>query len=1032
MRFRKVFLLPFVAKAGQQELEDSSSLLSLHRSELDEGLSSTSMLLMAAGRNISHVSALVEELARDSVQGNGVKLDEDVQTALTTIQDVMVVSIRNALLDAHKVDQAAVVDQLQCFANCQVTSCSWHRNSMYRLRGEHRACRTRVRLQYMVKTEECNKLDEWVKDWKMEDCKGGQCLYLDPNVCHEHSPPEIVAPKAEMGGWLKDTAAWFREQHHRWVTLHNKCAQAYKEYIELDASCDMTQRNFEQTTCQYGQCEHSACTVQYTSCRAQCIQQYHKIVDNTQCLEKDRKIDWSSTEKIECYIKVLLASPSKTELIKACGTDDCLNKYREQEYKNCDKICEQVDVNTGTFASHERREAINGSQLVRQLGDIDVDGDNHPGVNTTHRLANAADEHRCTSHLDIDYQAIPCAERCRAPPPMPCSRQFERLYYRAFDKKDILEGFDIYETCYDDEHTEKWAYNRCPCTSCPSLIGGSSIENDDYCPGGSRWTPPSGYGPSPPAPMNYVEPPGYETEYDTPYDHPYDEDAEDEPKPTHDGTLITAAGHSYRMPPWMDFNFAQHLAPGPDIVEPKVNGHPTLILKGECKAGKLTVTPPSLSGGCQRCTCVKGKWQCACSLRVRKEIHDMTDSEWDKFAEAVNRLKLDGTWKQITEVHVQSMSQVHVSHNSPIFLPWHRKFQMEIENRLQMAMNDCSITIPYWNWALELPTFHKSEVWSKKRFGSLNRYKRAWSARSADRLCVKDGAFGTRTEGSEFGQAAAELGEDFVAKSDCIMRSGGRMANMPYTEIMSHLQQKEMNMTMFDYMTWFLEFNVHNSFHTAVGGTGRVPGHMSTMSSPYDPVFYLHHGFIDHLFQKWQDIHLTESDRWAHRHHDRMSNLLFDGETSSFPVIDVMHSMDILDDDPATPDFKEKACVVYNERMKSEHACDENWDRIQECLVKVFDQGRLGQVPRIKHMTTLGDVCSPLNPIESDLNRMWLENMAHMGMMEESKVHEILAWEHATNKLADSLTESLNITEATECDKTLCFSTTKLLEICGY
>lgn len=405
----------------------------------------------------------------------------------------------------------------------------------------------------------------------------------------------------------------------------------------------------------------------------------------------------------------------------------------------------------------------------------------------------------------------------------------------------------------------------------------------------------------------------------------------------------------------------------------------------------------------------------------------MTEAEWKKFAEAVNRLKADGTWAQIANVHVQSMRAVHVSHTSAIFLPWHRKFQMEVENRLQMAMNDCSITIPYWNWALELPRFTAADVWSDDRFGSLNRW--TWGA-GADRLCVTNGAFGSQTEGSAFGHKESELGDSFNADSDCVMRSGGQMANMPYPEIMAHLSQIDLNMTHFDYMSWFLEFNVHNAFHIAVGGMDRLSGHMSTMSSPYDPIFFLHHGFTDFLWQKWQDIHVEESHRWSHRQQDRMSSLLWDGVQTQFPVTDVMHSMDILDDDYSTPSF-EKACVVYNERRTADHVCEKNWEAIQECLVTVFHQEKLHEVPRIKAMTSVGDVCSPLNPIESDLDRIWLENMANMGMMDPSKVTEILEWEARTQKMADSSTPQLQESEASECDKTLCFSTDTLLQLCG-
>lgn len=404
----------------------------------------------------------------------------------------------------------------------------------------------------------------------------------------------------------------------------------------------------------------------------------------------------------------------------------------------------------------------------------------------------------------------------------------------------------------------------------------------------------------------------------------------------------------------------------------------------------------------------------------------MSDDEWSKFSEAVNRLKADGTWAQIAIVHVSSMNQVHESHASAVFLPWHRKFQMEVESRLQMAMNDCSITIPYWNWALEIPEFTQSEVWGADRFGSLN--TNVWRGRSADSLCVKNGAFGVDSKDSAFGGKDNPLAIN--AASDCVMRSGSAMANLNYPELKAHLQQKDMNMTVFDYMSWFLEYNVHNAFHAAVGGSQNgFQGHMATMSSPYDPIFFLHHGFVDFLFQQWQDSHIEESDRWAHQQHDFMNRLLWDGSQDQFPVTDVIHSMDVMDDDPSTP-TQEKSCVVYNERRKSSHACDAEWDQIQFCLAKVVKDERLHEVPRIKVMTSVGDVCSPLNPIESDLDRMWLENMAKMGMLEESKVEEILDWEVRTNTDINELTPSYDASMASECDKTLCFSTGRLLELC--
>lgn len=401
----------------------------------------------------------------------------------------------------------------------------------------------------------------------------------------------------------------------------------------------------------------------------------------------------------------------------------------------------------------------------------------------------------------------------------------------------------------------------------------------------------------------------------------------------------------------------------------------------------------------------------------------MTDTEWGKFAEAVNRLMADGTWTEISRIHLHSMGQVHVSHGTAIFLPWHRKFHMEVESRLQMAMNDCSITIPYWNWALEKDTFTSSSVWENDRFGSVNYPSFSWS-----NGCVTDGSFGSRNRDSAFGKNDNQLDENppWNQRTDCIRRMGAQrgLFQHDYAHLKGVMQDEHLTMHQFDYMSHFLEYNVHNAFHIEVGG------HMASFASPYDPIFFLHHGFTDFMWQQWQDRHVQESDRWSHRQHDRMNSLLWDGIQDSFPVTDVMHSMDILDDDGATP-TQEKACVVYHERKSGPHACEANWDRIQTCLADVVGVNRLTEVPRIKVMTSMGDVCSPLNRLESDMDRMWLENMVGMGMLDEVEVQNILDWEVATNNDLLSRTPVLDSSEASECDKTLCFSTTTLLEICA-
>jgi tyrosinase len=479
-------------------------------------------------------------------------------------------------------------------------------------------------------------------------------------------------------------------------------------------------------------------------------------------------------------------------------------------------------------------------------------------------------------------------------------------------------------------------------------------------------------------------------------------------------------------------------------------------------------------------------------LRHRKEINDVTDQEFDWFALALNQLQRDGNWSIIAKVHAASDRQHHKTHGDPkTFLPWHRKYFIEVENRLQIAayaaglsrLDACSVTIPYWNWALE-ENFAEARVFDSDRLGAID--NGATSGDLDEMFCVKDGRFGTQTFGSEFGHGNNPfVQEDFMQEgcsilwghnacmetiaalndglgSDCIFRRGGprtrlfpRFPTLSYSQIVTALRehQRFQGVDNYENMATFIETELHNSVHGAIGGVeGQWPnvqyGHMTSMYSPYDPMFFLIHGFIDFLWSQWQAIHVEGQYR-NHRAGDLLNNLLFDGNSDTFPVTDVAMSMDIKDDDPST-EHTEHACVQYHDR-RTQHACASQWDEIQTCFDNLVSYEKLHTVPRIRHMTHVGDVCDPVNKLHFDTDRMWLETLAAGGMMRADHVNTVLMWERHQMMNIDNTTETLDAPETphcdaltgsereacseqaqkAECDKALCFSATRMLKICS-
>jgi len=332
------------------------------------------------------------------------------------------------------------------------------------------------------------------------------CVYDAQYKCHykecKDEKSSTCTPEIDgyFGSWLQKIIAEATAGYEIWYRMHLACKAHYHSYIEIDSQCDVTQGQFEFSVCAGRQCRYSGCTVDYSACRDRCIAEYHRTVKRIECAEKDRKIDWSSAEKIECYLRILLASPTNEQLQENC--DDkmkCLNEWRTREFNKCNSVCVHVDYESGAYSQHHRRhgqsgEGLNpdellheGQQAFRQFGDNPVHGDKTHGVNTTHRVKDGEDqskEQRCTQHLDIDFQPIPCAEPCPPAPPSPCEEVFIAQFYHQFLQMTQIEKLSDERKCHEDapgEHTEKWAYNLCECRECSPCTGTPHNRVDDYC-----------------------------------------------------------------------------------------------------------------------------------------------------------------------------------------------------------------------------------------------------------------------------------------------------------------------------------------------------------------------------------------------------------------------------------------------------------------------------------------------------------------------------------------------------------------------
>jgi len=491
-------------------LDDSSTLLSMSTKS-----TAAADLISAVGhRNVTQMQALVQGLAHESVNEPAWKFDADIRSALKAIQEIFVTKIQGALKDQHKADQ----EHFNCFTKDCFEACNTDFESKHahcrtkgvecdELRTEHDTCRSTVYDLYKDMAKACTKLHCF--DVPTTTCEDESCLCPGLSYCHEARRGEECEAQTgdctgKFGGWLQQQLGIYQASFAQWTTEHADCKAKYHKFLTADMECDKTQKSFETCSCEHSRCDYENCRIDFTQCTEQCWTRYEELVTEKECLEKDRKIDWSATKKIECYVDVLLHNYTKNELLTKCGSDDCINTAREEDYKHCSTICQQID-HDGQWPSvlgnqaqgHPSRDA----KSKFHLGDNEYKCDaNGAGVVfTMHRAAGdddsaRADENRCTEHLDIDYQIPQCSTPDCEEVPI-CDATFLATHYAKYD--DIEKIGCISDCCPDDskescfpaqnlesgeqaddgsftlkdikvtEHSHAWAYNRCECTPCP-------------------------------------------------------------------------------------------------------------------------------------------------------------------------------------------------------------------------------------------------------------------------------------------------------------------------------------------------------------------------------------------------------------------------------------------------------------------------------------------------------------------------------------------------------------------------------------
>ncbi|EFO24472.2 tyrosinase 1 [Loa loa] len=210
---------------------------------------------------------------------------------------------------------------------------------------------------------------------------------------------------------------------------------------------------------------------------------------------------------------------------------------------------------------------------------------------------------------------------------------------------------------------------------------------------------------------------------------------------------------------------------------------------------------------------------------IRKEIRMLNNSERERFLKAIRQLKASGEYNRLADIHRQEASESG-AHSGPSFLLWHREFIKRMEIALRLI--DPLVALPYWDSSLDqhLSDPRNSIMWSSFLMGESNLNGQVINGPFAGFTTLEGHSTITRHLGQE-GHLLTDQNINMVYDKAC-----------PYPPNFSALEY------------------YHASVHIWVGGDMKPP-----LTSANDPVFFLHHSFVDYIFENWRRMHQNRMER---------------------------------------------------------------------------------------------------------------------------------------------------------------------------
>ena len=224
---------------------------------------------------------------------------------------------------------------------------------------------------------------------------------------------------------------------------------------------------------------------------------------------------------------------------------------------------------------------------------------------------------------------------------------------------------------------------------------------------------------------------------------------------------------------------------------------------------------------------------------LRKEYRMMTDAERDRFHAVIRQLKTSGEYDRLATIHSQ-FAESGGAHSGPAFLPWHREFIKRMEIAIRQI--DPTLGLPYWDSTLD---------------SSL--------ANPRDSILFSDELMG-RTDASGNLITGFLAGWRTTSGNPNIRRNVGAQGSLfTEAEIVSVMRQTQIEQVLAVTAPqqgcpvrtdWNVLEYTHGNIHIFVGGDM-----LDQSTSANDPIFFLHHSFVDFIWELWRQQRQSRYER---------------------------------------------------------------------------------------------------------------------------------------------------------------------------